>query len=379
MIAVNKIVIILSDRISNILNKGEITKNYYNPGNLFNEVHFIILNDDKPNLKILQYMVGDAKIYIYNLIKPNFLFSLGYNEFLISNFVKKCLQIVQKIQPNLIRSYNNFLEGYLSYHIKKKLFIPYVISLHGVWDRDCLYTFLHKIRRFFLKKFEIISLKNADAVIAVYKPIIRYALEHEAKNVHLIYNIVNFNNQFNYNLSESKLKLITINRQQVDKNPENIIKAISEIDCEYYLVGDGPYHERLKNLVRKLNMENKVFFIKSMKNESLIKFMCKFDIFISNNNVFGVSKGIIEASLCGMPIITNDFPEGSSMDLDYKNYILCQNNTIDFKRSILLLKNNSNLRLKYAKLTKEYALKNFNPKLMEEKTINLYKKLISNS
>ena len=117
MITDNKIVIILSDRISNILNKGEITENYYNPGNLFNEVHFIILNDDKPDLKKLQYMVGNAKIFIYNLIKPNFIFSLGYNKFLIKNFVKECLKIADKVKPNLIRSYNNFLEGYLSYQI----------------------------------------------------------------------------------------------------------------------------------------------------------------------------------------------------------------------------------------------------------------------
>ena len=54
-------------------------------------------------------------------------------------------------------------------------------------------------------------------VIAVYKPIIRYAKLYGACNVNLIYNIVNYNKNFNYKVLNSKFKLITVNRQQIDK------------------------------------------------------------------------------------------------------------------------------------------------------------------
>ncbi|MDA8668559.1 glycosyltransferase [Alphaproteobacteria bacterium] len=371
-----KLVIILSDKITNIINKGEITKRYYNPGNVFEEIHFLILNDDKPDTKKLQIMVGSAKIFIYNLVKPNFFLSLGYNHLLIKKYVSKCISIVKDINPNLVRSFNNFLDGYLAYKIYKTLKIPYVISLHGVWDKDCLYTIFHKARRNLLKKYEKISLTNSHAVIAVYKPIIRYARQYGARNINLIYNIVNYKKNFTYKVSNSKFRLITVNRQQIDKNPQKIIEAIEEIDCEYYLIGDGPFHKRLKKLTKKLNITHKVHFIKSMDNANLINFMTKFDVFISNTDVYGVSKGIIEASLLGLPIITNFFPEGSNMDLNENDFILCHNTKLGFKNAILTLKNNHELRKKYSLSSKNFAVKKFDPQIMENKTVNLYKQIV---
>ena len=35
---------------------------------------------------------------------------LGYNKLLIQNFVNNCLSIAMQVKPNLIRSFNNFLE-----------------------------------------------------------------------------------------------------------------------------------------------------------------------------------------------------------------------------------------------------------------------------
>lgn len=373
-----KLMVIISDRLTNIINKGEITERYYNPGNYFEEVHIVLLNDDNPDINILKPTVGDARLKIYNLKKPNIFLSLFYNTFFIKSYVSKAFVLVKHVNPLIIRTHNNFLEGYLAHRIKLKFKIPYIISLHGVWDKGCLYTIFHKIRRFFLIKFESISIKNSDAVIAVYKPIIRYANKYGSKNTKLIYNIVNYNNKFKYSISKKKLRLITINRQQIDKNPENIIRAIKDIGCEYYLIGDGPYHNKLKKIAYDLNLLNKVFFIKSMKNEELINFITTFDIFISNTNVYGTSKGLIEASLCGIPIITNNFPEGTNMDLSEKDFILCQNTPHAFKDAILLLKNNTNIRIKYSNSVQNYALNNFDPVKMENKTINLYKQIIKN-
>ena len=68
-----------------------------------------------------------------------------------------------------------------------------------------------------------------------------------------------------------------------------------------------------------------------MDNTDLTNFITKFDVFISNTDVYGVSKGIIEASLTGLPIITNFFPEGSNMDLNHNDFILCDNTTLGLK------------------------------------------------
>ena len=184
------------------------------------------------------------------------------------------------------------------------------------------------------------------------------------------------NSKFNYKISNTTLKLVTVNRQQSDKNPENIIKAIKNIDCEYYLVGDGAYHVKLKKLAQNLKISHKVHFIKSIDNKDLIDFITTFDIFISNTDVYGVSKGVIEASLAGLPIITNDFPDGSSMDLNKNDFVLCKNTPSDFRKAILLLKNNKKLRIQYSASAKQFSKNNFDPEIMENKIVSLYKQII---
>ena len=115
-----KLMVIISDRLTSIINKGEITERYYNPGNYFEEVHIVLLNDDNPDINILKPTVGDARLKIYNLKKPNIFLSLFYNTFFIKSYVSKAFVLVKDINPLIIRTHNNFLEGYLAHRIKLK-------------------------------------------------------------------------------------------------------------------------------------------------------------------------------------------------------------------------------------------------------------------
>ena len=156
---IKKLLIISSDRISVLIQKGETVLRYYNPGNLFNEVHIIITNCDQPDPTLIQMMVGDARLYVYNIVQPDHFFrnTLGWQYPLMQSWVHEVLDIVHKIQPHLVRTYNNFLDGYLALQIKKKFGIPYVISLHGIWDIDDLTNFKSKVHRFFRKKIEMFA------------------------------------------------------------------------------------------------------------------------------------------------------------------------------------------------------------------------------
>lgn len=72
-----KLMLILDDYLTNIVHKGEVVANYYNPGNIFNEVHIILINNDYISensfeFNEIQKMVGTAKLFIYNFPKPSF-------------------------------------------------------------------------------------------------------------------------------------------------------------------------------------------------------------------------------------------------------------------------------------------------------------------
>src|SRR5256885_2043792 len=61
------LLVILHDRLSDLIEKGEVTARYYNPGDVFSKVVILLLNDDSPDPASLQRMVGSAAVSIFNL------------------------------------------------------------------------------------------------------------------------------------------------------------------------------------------------------------------------------------------------------------------------------------------------------------------------
>ena len=43
------LMVIVPDRLSELAEKGEVTRRYYNPGDLFDEVDLVLVNDDRPD------------------------------------------------------------------------------------------------------------------------------------------------------------------------------------------------------------------------------------------------------------------------------------------------------------------------------------------
>ena len=174
-----RLMVIIPDRLSQLVAKGEVTARYYNPGEVFGEVHIVMTNDDAPDPAALQTMVGRAKLSIHNLPADKRLFvrTLGWRPWLLGPWLKRGVDLARRIGPALVRTHNNFLEGYLARTIKRSIGVPYVTSLHGVWDRDPLFAnpLLDRTMRLLRRRLERETLRNADAVLAVYEPILRYA------------------------------------------------------------------------------------------------------------------------------------------------------------------------------------------------------------
>jgi len=378
-----RLMVILPDRLSDLIAKGEITARYYNPGEFFKEVHLVVTNDDRPDLKVLQKAVGDAKLIFHNLpTGPRyFLRSLGWQWSLIEPFLKRGLELADRVQPDLVRTHNNFLEGALASRIKDKLGIPFVVSLHGVWDVDDRETAYSILRAWFRGKLERRSLTSADAVIAVYAPIERYALAFGAKRVELIYNIVagsNISRKRTYELSNPP-RLITINRQVPQKNPSNIIRAVAQMDWRYTIVGDGQLHESLRSLAAELGCADHVEFIKAVPNAELCARLQDFDLMVSHCDYWGTSKTIIEGALAGLPIVINKHPEIEIAEYRGGWIVECENTAEGYKAAISAVLADRQRRQSLGELAFETARDRFDPGQMEHRTVSLYRELLAQS
>jgi len=378
----DRLMVIVPDRLSDLVTKGEITPRYYNPGELFKEVHLVATNDDQPNLEVLQRAVGNARLVFHNLPtgSRHFVRTLGWQHLLTEPFVKRGLDLATKVKPELIRTHNNFLEGVVGSRIKEKLGVPLVISLHGVWDVDDRETMYARIRSRFRTKLEKISLESADVVIAVYAPIKRYASAFGGRRVELIYNIVageNIKRKQSYELSKPP-RLITINRQLPQKNPSNIIRAVAEIDnCHYTVVGDGILHESLRALATDLECADRIEFVKAMPNAELCARLHEFDMMVSHCDYWGTSKTIIEGALAGLPIVINRHPKIEIEEYKGGWIVECENTPEAYKAAIDDLLADSRRRQVLGNLAFETARDRFDPGQMERRTVAVYRELVA--
>ncbi len=134
------LLIVTNERLSDFVSKGHIIDRYYNPGDLFDVVHFLVLKDESIDPEIVRPLFGSAKFYIhsYNIINTwHFALTLFWRPFLINPTLWPLIRKIKRFKPDLIRcqlAYN--LPLYVSVKIKEKLKIPCCISLHGNADID---------------------------------------------------------------------------------------------------------------------------------------------------------------------------------------------------------------------------------------------------
>ena len=150
-----------NDPIVSYFKKGEIKPRYFNPGNLFDEIHIIsfIENDIVPSK--VQLLAGNATLKIYSVGKLDTL-----------NLKKRkdtVLNLVNKINPDVIRAYNSKLEGWVAAYCSKNLDKPLFVSIHSQYDgyrkliksKDFKKYLILQYSRKFIEPF---VLKNANKI-----------------------------------------------------------------------------------------------------------------------------------------------------------------------------------------------------------------------
>ena len=373
-----KICIFPNDPLKTYYEKGEIKERYFNPKNMFEEIHVISLFDEEINEEKVKMIAGNASFKIHTVGKVT----------LINKNQKKkeILQLIKKINPDVIRSFNPLLQGWVAAKVKQELNIPLVISLHGDYDRDLRYQTKknHNYKKYLkLQLTKIIlekySLSNADEVIIIYNFIRNYAKKMGAKKINLIYNKVDLS-QFSPNLKsenkESRPIIICVGRLIKEKNQECLINAIKDLDVKLLLIGNGTEYNYLKKLVKSLDIENKVQFETSIQHENIASYYNKSDIFALPIKYGGFAIPALEAAASGIPVILPKQEFDPNPDLIKDFALLVDNNPESFKIAIQKVLSKKSLRddliNKGLKVTKEIS-----SEIIEEKEKKLYLKLLN--
>ncbi|MDP2910243.1 MAG: glycosyltransferase, partial [bacterium] len=165
---------------------------------------------------------------------------------------------------------------------------------------DLIFCNSSGIRNSLNKDFDI----PLDKIKVIYNPI----------DLEKIQNLCQNNLEPEYQEIFKQPVIINIGRLTKQKGQEYLIRAFKEIRLgptsteKLVILGEGESEKNLKDLTKKLGLENDVFFLGWQKNP--FKFLSRARVFVLSSLWEGLPNTLIEALVCGCPAISTDCPSG---------------------------------------------------------------------
>ncbi len=347
----NKLVVIPSDPISAYEAKGTSSwlKDYYNPNSFFEEVYVL-----SPLEK--EY----RKVYGLNIIPIK-----------SDKHFKKELQ---RISPLCVRAYGGYwATDYANYN--RVVGIPVVSSVH-----DTNPQLIHD------------SLKFSDFIFVMSNVIENILLDNhlaKKKYIGILGNRVNTalfsqkktNNSIlsNYGIHLNKKIILHVGRKTHQKNIDNVLKSLLYLNNDFILVliGKGEFDE-YSMLIKNLELDDRVFNIEKIENNELLLFYNLANVLCAPSRWEGFGLVFAEAASCLTKIVTSNIaPMNEYLINDGVMNVLIDDyeNPKSIAHSILEIDNSFSINNN----TRDIITKRFDEKIVSQKEVDFYKKVIYNN
>lgn len=123
----------------------------------------------------------------------------------------------------------------------------------------------------------------------------------------------------NRSAKKDKITILSVGRISPIKDYETLIRAADILvneesmkNLEFVIVGgvpmasQGKYYERLKKMVKELELGNYVKFVGSIPHTEVVGYYQNCDIFVNPSHASALEKVVLEAMLCEKPVITSN-------------------------------------------------------------------------
>lgn len=138
-------------------------------------------------------------------------------------------------------------------------------------------------------------------------------------------------------VNDTRKVLLSIGKLEYQKGYDlliNIFKS-AELENEYvlYILGGGSKYCELKNSIEQKGLSNSIILVGKVNNP--YKYFNNAYAFISSSRFEGFPNVVLEALVCGVPVISNNYRGGiNEIIKDYNGKIVDIENVIDFKQSL---------------------------------------------
>lgn len=284
--------------------------------------------------------------------------------------------IIKREKPDVIHAHTRVTQV-LGYLLSKRFRIPYVSTCHGF--------FKPRLSR---KLFGCWG----DRVIAISEAVREHLIRDfglERKRIELIHNgidVYRFRYQFPKDQVDCTKRILglgnenvvgTLGRLSTVKGIDNLIHAygsspVLNEKTKLLIVGSGPDEERLKTIVRDLDIEDRVRFVESnLDTPSLLSVM---DVFAFPSIQEGLGLSLIEAMASGRPVVATDVGGIRSLVKNNETGLLTRRgDRRALAAAINRLLDDEKLRDKLGSNSKKLVHEEYTVEKMADKTEKLYK------
>ena len=283
------------------------------------ELHLLLYKNDPDRNSLLQDLNADVNVSFLNLE--------GRIRNSIVSFATKILKFCKekKIDTLFISDgvSNAALSPFLFLFDKKVKKIARESNLPTHFEKSSIVRFLYK---FFYRKYNTIVVQSNE----MYSDLTQ-SFRIPVEKVIKINNPLDLDNvnrlsmvESECNFDKSKINLLSIGRLTYQKGFDLLLNSFSNFKNDNYhltIIGDGEEKNNLKELVKKLNILEKVTFIDATDNP--YNYMKQSDVFVSSSRWEGYPNVVIESISCGTPVVANKYPGGIREIIDEHNGIIC--------------------------------------------------------
>lgn len=196
-------------------------------------------------------------------------------------------------------------------------------------------------------------------------------------NIHKFKNASAIDLRKEYNLNADSKLLICVGSFSEHKNQELLIRALSRLESNYYIlfIGRGVLKDHLVNLTKQLAVENRVFFLGLKPNVEVYYKSC--DLFVLPSKWEGFGLVAAEAMAAGTPVLASSVP-GLSQLVGDAGFQFESENEEDLKTKIEYIFSNPDIVQTKVQLAKE-KVKIFSIEKMAQNYLNEYNNLLSSN
>mgnify|MGYP000268289961 CR=1 FL=1 len=303
--------------------KGGVARYCYNMFKFFDKDDYLVVTDH-PEVKTQDNIINVR--LTHKFIKPSWLFSFWKIRKII-----KDNDIEQIFTPNILPL------GSMAHWLG----VPYIISLHGL-DINLALKNKPRLTAKILSRADkiIVNTKNTAKLIS--------HLKFPQDKIRLVYPSLDFNASHNpdkllkikqsLNIESGDKILLTVGRLNRRKGQDIVIRAVNqlkkELNLKYIIVGSGDFKKELLLLIRKYQLQDRVFIYSGVEDEDLICYYKLADIFVMPNrhdktDIEGFRVVFLEAARLSIPIIGGNSGGVTELFTHEKNALLVNNENVD--------------------------------------------------